>query len=75
MPGRHSDHMIKMRRGVILGLVLGSLVGGTAGATILTAVEHRENARHAQVQPASSAAAPGATAAASPIHVSPSSAT
>jgi hypothetical protein len=48
--------MIKMRRGVILGLVLGSLIGGTAGATILTAVEHRENARHAYVQPAATTA-------------------
>jgi hypothetical protein len=72
--------MIKMRRGVILGLVLGSLIGGTAGATILTAVQHRENAQHAQVQPASDVAAkpgppaPGAVSA-SATHVSPSSAT
>jgi hypothetical protein len=39
-----------MRRGVVLGLALGSLIGGTAGATILTASEHPENARHAHVQ-------------------------
>jgi hypothetical protein len=46
--------MMRMRRGVILGLVLGSLIGGTAGATILTASEHRENVGHVQVQPATS---------------------
>jgi hypothetical protein len=61
--------MLKMRRGVILGLVLGSLVGGTAGATILTAVDHRQSAQHAQVGP------PAASATASAAHVSPSSAT
>jgi hypothetical protein len=44
--------MIRMRRGVILGLVLGSLIGGTAGATILTAAEHRAGVAHVQSQPA-----------------------